>query len=69
VKKAAVDTAEADLQAAKASVRGLEAQAMSQRWQLQNAMEDVDNRVAQLHDRGHRISIRPSLPSETRRQP
>jgi len=51
VKKAAVDTTEADLQAAKASVRGLEAQAMSQRWQLQNAMEDVDNRVAQLHDR------------------
>jgi membrane fusion protein, multidrug efflux system len=51
VKKAAVDTAQADLQAATAAVRGLEAQARSQYWQLQNAMEDVDNRVAQLHDR------------------
>src|SRR6201999_2282624 len=35
VKKAAVDTAEADLQAAKATVRGIEAQAWSRRWQLQ----------------------------------
>jgi membrane fusion protein, multidrug efflux system len=51
VKKAAVDTAQADLQAATAAVRGLEAQARSQYWQLQNAMDDVDNRVALLHDR------------------
>jgi membrane fusion protein, multidrug efflux system len=51
VKKAAVDTAQADLQAATAAVSGLEAQARSQYWQLKNAMDDVDNRVALLHDR------------------
>jgi membrane fusion protein, multidrug efflux system len=51
VKRAAVDAAKADLQAATAAVRGLEAQARSQFWQLQNAMEDVDNRVALLHAR------------------
>jgi len=51
VKRAAVDTAKADLQAATAAVRGLEAQARSLRWKLKYAMEDVDNRVAQLHAR------------------
>jgi membrane fusion protein, multidrug efflux system len=51
VKKAAVDTAEADLQAAKASVRGIEAQAWSRRWQLQLAVENVENQAAQLHAR------------------
>ena len=51
VKKAAVDTAQADLAAAKAAVRGVEAQARSQFWQLKNAMDDVDNRVASLHAR------------------
>jgi len=51
VKKAAVDTAKADLQATTAAVRGLEAQARSLRWKLQNAIEDVDNRVALLHAR------------------
>jgi membrane fusion protein, multidrug efflux system len=49
VKRAAVDTAQANLQAAIATVRGVEAQARSLSWQLQNAMEDVDNRVASLH--------------------
>ena len=51
VRKAAVDTAQADLQAATATVRGVEAQARSQSWQLQNAIEDVDNRVALLRAR------------------
>jgi membrane fusion protein (multidrug efflux system) len=51
VKKAAVDTADADLQVAKTTVRGVEAQARSMSWQLRNAMEDVDNRVASLHAR------------------
>ncbi|MBV8132915.1 MAG: biotin/lipoyl-binding protein, partial [Alphaproteobacteria bacterium] len=37
-KKAAVDTAEADLQAAKAEARGIEAEAMSRRWKLQRAV-------------------------------
>jgi membrane fusion protein, multidrug efflux system len=50
-KRAAVETAKADLLAATAAVHGLEAQARGQYWQLQNAMEDVDNRVALLHAR------------------
>jgi membrane fusion protein, multidrug efflux system len=49
VKKAAVDTAKADLDAGKASARGIEARAMSQRWKLQHAMEDVANQIALLH--------------------
>src|SRR5580698_9927486 len=48
VKKAAVITAKADLQAAIAAVHGTEAQARSLSWQLKNSMEDVDNRVALL---------------------
>jgi membrane fusion protein, multidrug efflux system len=51
VKRAAVDSAKADLRTATATARGLEAQARGQYWQLQNAMEDVDNRVALLHAR------------------
>ncbi|WFU73395.1 HlyD family secretion protein [Bradyrhizobium sp. CB2312] len=51
VKKAAVDSAEADLQATKAAVRGIEAQAMSRRWQLQQAVESVGNQIALLHAR------------------
>ncbi len=51
VKKAAVETATADLQAAKASARGIEAEAWSRRWKLQHAIEDVDNQVALLHAR------------------
>jgi membrane fusion protein (multidrug efflux system) len=51
VKKAAVDTAEADLAAARATARGIEAQAMSRRWQLQQAVENVENQVALLRAR------------------
>jgi len=51
VKKAAVDTAQADLQAASAAVRGIEAQARSRRWQLQQAIENVENQIALLHAR------------------
>ena len=51
VKRAAVDTAKADLQAATAAVHGLEAQARSLRFKLQYAMQDVDNRIAGLHAR------------------
>src|ERR1700735_2800638 len=51
VKKAAVDTADADLAAAKATVRGIEAQAMSRRWQLQQAVESVENQISLLHAR------------------
>ena len=51
VKKAAVDTAMADLQVAKSKVRGIEAEAMSRRRALEHAMEDVDNQVALLRAR------------------
>jgi membrane fusion protein, multidrug efflux system len=50
-KQAAVDTANADLQAATAAARAIEAEAMSQRWNLQRAVEAVDNQVALLHAR------------------
>jgi membrane fusion protein (multidrug efflux system) len=50
-KQAAVDTATADLQAATAAARAIEAQAMSQRWNLQRAVEGVDSQVALLHAR------------------
>src|SRR6516165_1171861 len=51
VKKAAAETAQADLDAARATVRGIEAQAMSRRWQLQQAFENVENQIALLHAR------------------
>jgi membrane fusion protein (multidrug efflux system) len=50
-KQAAVDTANADLQAASADARAIEAQALSRRWDLQHAVENVDNQVALLHAR------------------
>ncbi|GAN77210.1 HlyD family secretion protein [Acidisphaera rubrifaciens] len=50
-KQAAVDTAQADLQAAIAAVRATEAQARSRRWDLQRAVQDVDSQVALLHAR------------------
>jgi len=51
IKKAAVDTAAAELGVAKARVRGVEAEARGRRWTLQHAIEDVDNQVALLHAR------------------
>jgi membrane fusion protein (multidrug efflux system) len=51
LKRAAVVNAEADLKASKAVVRGILAQARSQRWKLQQAIEDVDNKVATLRAR------------------
>src|SRR5271157_574030 len=48
IKRAAVVSAEADLAAAQAQVRGLEAIGGSQRWQLQSAMEQVNNQIATL---------------------
>src|ERR1700733_7290585 len=50
-KQAAVDTAKADLQAANAAARAIEAEAVSRRWDLQHAVQDVDNQVALLHAR------------------
>jgi membrane fusion protein (multidrug efflux system) len=51
IKKAAVVNAEADLEAGRAQVRGVLARARSQRWKLQRAIEDVDDKVAQLKAR------------------
>ena len=51
VKRAAVDTAEANLRTAKANARNIEAQARARRWELQNAVQDVDNKIALLHAR------------------
>lgn len=51
VKRAAVVTAEADLEAARATVRGIEAQARSRRWQLQEAVQNVENQIGLLHAR------------------
>ncbi|HKI31067.1 MAG TPA: efflux RND transporter periplasmic adaptor subunit [Gemmataceae bacterium] len=48
LKRAAVRVAEANLAAAEAKARGLEAQLGSQRWKLQFASEQVDALVAQL---------------------
>jgi membrane fusion protein (multidrug efflux system) len=50
-KRAAVDVANADLEAAIASVRGIGAQARSRRWKLQGAVQDLENQIALLHDR------------------
>jgi len=50
-KQAAVDTAQANLQAATAAARAIEAEAMSQRWNLQHAVEGVDSQEALLHAR------------------
>jgi membrane fusion protein (multidrug efflux system) len=51
LKKAAVASAEVDVDSARAQVRGILAQARSQRWKLQRAIEDVDDKVAQLKAR------------------
>jgi membrane fusion protein, multidrug efflux system len=51
VKRAAVDTAAANLRAARATARDIEAQARARRWGLQDAVQDVDNKIARLHAR------------------
>ncbi len=51
LKKAAVVNAEADVEAARAEVRGTLALARSQRWKLQREIEDVDDKVALLRAR------------------
>jgi membrane fusion protein (multidrug efflux system) len=49
IKKAAVVAAERDLVAANARVRGLVAQARSNRYKLEHTIEEVNNQVANLH--------------------
>ena len=48
IKKAAVESAETDLKAAQAQVRGQVAQARANRYKLEHAIEDVDNQIANL---------------------
>jgi membrane fusion protein (multidrug efflux system) len=48
IKKAAIDNARADLIAAEAYARGIEAKARSLRWKLQRAIEEVDNQIKLL---------------------
>src|SRR5262249_37786327 len=48
LKKAAVETAEADLVAARAQVRAYVAQARANRFKLEHAIEDVNNQIANL---------------------
>jgi membrane fusion protein (multidrug efflux system) len=51
IKQAAVDSAQADLIVAQATVRGSVAQVRSQRFKLVRAIEDVDNQVALVRAR------------------
>jgi len=48
LERSRVQAAEADLRAAESQVRGMLATARAQRWELQSAIEGVDNRVAEL---------------------
>ena len=48
IKQAAVATAKADLALVRAQVRGIEAQARSQRFKLEHTIEAVDNQIALL---------------------
>jgi membrane fusion protein, multidrug efflux system len=51
IKQAAVDTAQANLVVAQATVRGVIGQARSQRFKLARAIEDVDNQIALIRAR------------------
>ena len=51
IKQSAVDVAKANLVLADATVRGLMAQARSQRFKLTHAIEDVDNQIALIRQR------------------
>ncbi|MGA8660040.1 MAG: HlyD family secretion protein [Chthoniobacterales bacterium] len=51
IKQAAVDTAQANLVLAQATVRGMVGQARSQRFKLARAIEDVDNQIALIRAR------------------
>jgi membrane fusion protein, multidrug efflux system len=51
IKQAALDTAQANLVVAQATVRGVIGQARSQRFKLARAIEDVDNQIALIRAR------------------
>jgi membrane fusion protein (multidrug efflux system) len=57
IKQAAVETAERDVVAARALVRGLVAQARSNRFKLEHAMEDVRNQLALLESNVAQLKV------------
>ncbi len=57
IKQAAVGTAERDLVAAQAQVRGLVAQARSNRFKLDHAMEDVRNQIELLRSNKAQLKV------------
>ena len=57
IKKAAVDTAERDLTAARATVRGYVAQARSNRFKLEHVMEDVRNQLELLRSNVAQLKV------------
>jgi membrane fusion protein (multidrug efflux system) len=57
IKKAAVGTAERDLAAAQAQVRGLVAQARSNRFKLEHVMEDVRNQLELLRSNVAQLKV------------
>jgi hypothetical protein len=63
-KKALVDIAKADLTAAIALARGIEAQARSARWKLQNAVQEVDNLYIPVELRGAAVGLLSLLRNE-----
>jgi membrane fusion protein (multidrug efflux system) len=57
IKQAAVGTAESDVAAAQAQVRGLVAQARSNRFKLDHAMEDVRNQIELLRSNKAQLKV------------
>ena len=51
IAQAALSVAQADIVTAQTKVRGLESLALSQRFELANAMHNLDNQVADLHSK------------------
>ncbi len=66
IAQSAVDTAQADLVAAQAQVRGLEGLARSQRYNLQHAMEDLDNETAELQSRVAELESQKAIVNRAR---
>jgi membrane fusion protein (multidrug efflux system) len=58
IKKAAVKTAETDLLAAQAQIRGLAAQTRANRFKLEHAIENVNNQIANLRAAAAMLSSR-----------
>ncbi len=65
LKRAAVQSAEADVAAAESKARSLEAQAASQRWKLQFASEQVNAQVAQLRANAAALRTREATLDQT----